>query len=111
MQFSALGRRFRVLVLLNERKQKYRATLGLVDGSDLQIFCSYEFHSDEPGWHCHLTCEDDSQVPAGVMRGPWVLRWPGGGKFHRHTKFSVTEENALNIAIDRYQIKETGVLL
>lgn len=68
--FQALGGHFRVLVVLHEGKQKYQATLGLMANGILKLLCSYEWHADEPGWHCHAACDDPNTVPRGFFRGP-----------------------------------------
>lgn len=99
----------RVLVVLNEPKQKYEAVLGVMghDGT-LRILCSYEYHETEPGWHCHATHDDVSTLSHGFMRGPWMKRVPGPRKTLRvgkHPKFSIGDETkAVHFAIDRYKI-------
>src|SRR3546814_530908 len=52
IRFRALGADCRVRVLLREGREIYYATLGVVEGGDTKILCSYEYHGTEPGWHC-----------------------------------------------------------
>jgi hypothetical protein len=116
IRFQALDTECRVLVVLNESKQKYEAVLGVmgVDGT-LRILCSYEYHETEPGWHCHATHDDVSTLSHGFMRGPWIKRVPGAQKEHRfgkHPRFSIGDETkAVHFAVDRYRIVEKGPLL
>jgi hypothetical protein len=116
IRFKALESECRVLVVLNESKQKYEAVLGVMgaDGT-LRILCSYEYHATEPGWHCHATHDDASTLSHGFMRGPWIKRFPGAGKQHRlgkHPRFSIGDEGkAIHFAIDRFKISEKGPLL
>lgn len=88
ISFEALGAECRVLVVVNQSKQKYEAVLGVMgpDGT-LRILCSYEYHASEPGWHCHATHDDVSTLSHGFMRGPWIKRIPGPRKVHRGHKF------------------------
>jgi hypothetical protein len=109
--FQALGGHFRVLVVLNEPKEKYEAILGLMASGMLRLLCSYQWHADEPGWHCHATCDDPATVPRGIMRGPWIRRIPKARRLHRHQQFNVTKASAVQLAIDRYKIEEKGPLL
>ena len=111
ISFEALGQEFRVLICLHDRKEIYRAILGAKTSQLLKVLCCFEFHGGEPGWHCHATCDDLSKVPEGVMRGPWIVRLPKGGNFHRRANFSVTKESAIRLAIDRYRIEKEGLLL
>jgi hypothetical protein len=111
VSFQAMGADFRVLIVLHEAKQKYQAMLGAMAGGILRLLCSYEWHASEPGWHCHATCEDASNIPRGIMRGPWIRRIPKANKPHRRQKFEVTKANAVRLAIDQYRIEEPGALL
>lgn len=111
ISFAALGRNFRVLVIMNETKLKYEAMLGLMDAGMLRLLCSYEYHPNEPGWHCHATCEDSATVPRGIMRGPWVRRIPRAGKYHRRHAYPEDRNVAIHRALDRYNIEQKGLLL
>ena len=111
IRFSTLGNEFRVLVQLREGQETYRAMLGVVVNGDIKVLCSYEFHGTHAGWHCHLTCESDATVPAGVLRGPWVRRFPGGGKFHRHREFHVTKDTGKRVALRFYRVEVRGSLV
>src|SRR3546814_16446394 len=62
IRFRALGADCRVRVLLREGREIYYATLGVVEGGDTKILCSYEYHGTEPGWHCHVKCGDVALV-------------------------------------------------
>lgn len=109
ISFSALGEAFKVLVLLDEGRHFYRAVLAQVVGSDLRILCQHEYHATDPGWHCHISSGPVSIIPTGIMRGPWVRRWPKRGGSHR--EFNIDESSAVAKAQSVYRIHERGLLL
>jgi len=112
VRFSALGQEFCVLILCRFGREILYATLGLCGPKDTQVLCSYEFHGTEPGWHCHLTCESVTTVPAGAMRGPWMRRLPGAREFHRRKSFGISNRGqALQKVLDFYGISLKGPLL
>lgn len=107
VRFQALGKRVRVLIVLNEEKQIFRARLGVERGNDMAVLCDYEFHASEPGWHCHFTLKQLDSVEEGAARD---------GKRKRPTAsdvgaaFNVTEASALAVAAERYGFKPKGSL-
>jgi hypothetical protein len=113
--FETLACECRVLVIMNEAKQKLQAVLGVMGSSGLRILCTYEYHPSEPGWHTHATHDDADALSRSYMRGPWIKRLPGQHKKHRDGKFSSLqigdETAAQRFAIDRYRIREKGSLL
>ena len=116
IEFQALSANCRVLVVVNEGKQKYEAILGVMAPNGwLRILCSYEHHPAEPGWHCHATHDDADTLSHGLMRGPWIRRIPGARKRHRTQKypnFKIQEGAfAIRFAQQRYRIDEKGPLL
>ncbi|QQQ17420.1 hypothetical protein JIP62_08615 [Brevundimonas vitis] len=108
VRFTALGRRIRVKIVLNESKEIFRAKLGVEEGGDMIVLCEHEFHSSEPGWHCHFTTKPLNSVVAGTVRA---------GKRKRPTAidasavFNVTEATAFDIAAKRYGFDQKGSLL
>ena len=74
IRFQALGSAFRVLILLNEGKQIYRATLAQDVGDLVRIICIREFHAKEPGWHCHAVLHTNQGVSDWKHRE--LRRWP-----------------------------------
>jgi hypothetical protein len=112
IKFEALGIQCRVLVVLNSPKEKYEAILGVMADGRLRILCSYEYHAAEPGWHCHVSCGEVTQVPLGFMRGPWVRRVPRAKSTHKRLDFEVSDpDTATRFAIARYKIETRGSLL
>ncbi len=113
--FEALGVECRVLVVVNERKQKYSAILGVMAAKGLRVLCTYEYHPSEPGWHAHATHDDADTLVHGCMRGPWVRRIPAPQKTHRNGKFAKltfgNEAEAIRFALARYKIEKKGTLL
>lgn len=108
VKFLCLGFRCRVLIQLNEGKQIYRARLGIEVAGDMVCLCDHEFHSSEPGWHCHFTRNDLNSIEPGTVRG---------GKRRRPrmedpaATFTVTKANALSLAAKRYGFAIVGDLL
>jgi hypothetical protein len=112
IKFGALDLQCRVLVVLNTPKEKYEAILGVMTDGQLRIACIYEYHATEPGWHCHVSCGEVTQVPLGFMRGPWVKRIPKAKSTHKRLDFGVPDqEAATRFAIDCYRIETKGSLL
>ncbi len=112
IRFEALGIQCRVLVVLNAPKEKYEAILGVMGDGRLRILCCYEYHAGEPGWHCHASCGEVTQVPLGFMRGPWMRRVPKAKSTHKRLDFEVSDlDTATRFAIDRYKIEPRGSLL
>jgi hypothetical protein len=113
--FQAAGHDCRVLLLFNEAKQIFRATLGVTVSGETITLCDYEYHSSEPGWHCHARCGDlDGINPAHNRFGG--TRIPKAGDFHRriefnHRKQTLTAQTAFNCAISIFKIdKAEGML-
>jgi hypothetical protein len=108
VRFTALERNIRVLIVLNEEKEIFRARLAVEDNSDLIVVCEHEFHASEPGWHCHYSIKDVNSITPGAYRD---------GKRKRPTSsdvsavFNVNEANALAIAAQRYGFDPKGDLL
>lgn len=109
-RFECIDQVCRVLIVLNENKQIFRATLGIEDGSDMRVLCQYEYHASEPGWHCHLTLDDHKAVPAGAARSH-LRRWPKAGVAHVKPHFAVSAASALTLAAERFRFKAQGDLL
>lgn len=105
VKFQCLGKKCRVLIYLNEDKEVFRARLGIEDDGDMLVLCDYEFHSSEPGWHCHFTIKPVSSIEPGVVRG---------GKRRRpilsdaKATFAVTKANALSVAAKRFGFEKLG---
>ncbi len=112
IDFTALGAKCSVLVVLNQAKEKYQAILGVLTDAQLRILCTYEFHATEPGWHCHASCDEMDEVPRGFMRGPWVRRMPRPIRTHRRQVFGINNHReAERFAFDCYKIRTKGDLL
>lgn len=111
--FHALGHECRVLVIVNVAKESFKAIVGVVDEDTIRVLCSYEFHPDvHTGWHCHACCDDTSDIPTGLMRGPWVRRLPGARRTHRRQNFGIDgRSEAVRAAVDCYHLFEKGPLL
>ena len=110
IRFDCLLETCRVLIVINEGKQIYRATLGIEEGADMKVLCQYEFHASEPGWHCHLTLEDHTAVPAGIVRSH-LRRWPQAKARHSQADFNVSTASAISHAAERFRFRAQGALL
>ena len=114
IKFDCLGDSFRVLVVFNEAKQIYRATLAVErqEGrqQELAVLCQNEYHASEPGWHCHVTFAEIDTLPLGVVRSH-LRRWPQVDAAHSRPDFGVHERNAATIAAARFRISSPGTLL
>ena len=107
--FDCLRHRFRLLVVFNEEKQIYRATLATEVERDLIVLCQYEFHASEPGWHCHVTFREADGLPMGITRSH-LRRWPSANSVPSRPEFGVRESNAVGVAMTRFRISPVGPL-
>lgn len=112
INFTVEGNECRLLLLLNESKQIFRATLGLADGADTINLCDYEYHASEPGWHVHARCDDHAVISAATNRFGGT-RLPRAGNYHRRMNFKfrnshLTPVIAFNLAVSVFGIDKTG---
>ena len=110
VRFECVAEVCRVLILLNEDKQIYRATLGIEDGGDLRVLCQHEYHASEPGWHCHFKTADHKNVDPGYVRKN-SRRWPSVRGQHSKMEFNVSQSSAITKAADRFGFRVQGDLL
>ncbi|ESZ09322.1 hypothetical protein NKH47_12685 [Mesorhizobium sp. M1060] len=106
--FQAAGQDCRVLLLFNESKRIFRATLGVTKSGETLVICDYEYHASEPGWHCHARCSDLAGINSAHNRFGGV-RLPKAGSFHRRTEFRhlkqpLSAQTAFNCAISIFKI-------
>lgn len=107
VKFEAAGHLCRILIWLNEEKQILRSRLGIERHGDMVVLCDYEFHAAEPGWHCHVAREHESELPAGVARHD-KKKWP---KDSSRKEFNVDEASALSIVATHYRFQAQGELI
>ncbi|WP_141245585.1 hypothetical protein [Mesorhizobium sp. WSM3864] len=112
ISFVAEGHDCRVLLLFNEAKQIFRASLGVVRGGETLVICDYEYHASEPGWHCHARCADLSKLNQAHNRFGGV-RLPKTNAYHRrvefrHLKQPLSAQTAFNCAISIFRIDKAG---
>jgi hypothetical protein len=107
--FDCLRSAFRILVVFNEGKQIYRATLAMERDRDLAVICQYEFHVSEPGWHCHVTFREVDDLPLGVGRSH-LRRWPSQNVPPGRPEFGIRETNAVGVAMTRFRVSPLGDL-
>lgn len=109
VQFHCEGYKCRALLILNAEKEIFRIRFGVEIAGDMVVLMDREFHSTEPGWHCHFTLESIDSVVSGAARGPGKRRWSRG--FDPEAKFTVTEAGALTIAAEMFQFAAPGGLI
>ncbi len=105
--FEAAGNSCRILILLNEYKETYRARLAVEKDGDMLVLCEHEYHATEAGWHCHVTSEPISSAPVGAARYG-KTKWPNKPS---RLEFGVTKANALAVAAKRFGFEAQGELL
>ena len=110
VSFDAAGYKCRIWLLLNEKKSIYRARFGVELNGDMVVLCDHEFHSCEPGWHCHLCNDAIDTIEPGVARSH-TLRWPQHEHLCSLKNFNVSEVNALSEAATRFRFNAQGSLL
>ncbi|ACT60120.1 hypothetical protein [Hirschia baltica] len=97
----------RILLLLNEEKQIFRARLGVEVEGDMRVMCEHEWHASEPGWHCHINRKTIDETYPGQVRGG-TYRWP---KQIVHDMFQINRGNAVDKAFTVYNVNVSGTLL
>lgn len=85
VKFSALEHSFRALIAWRPDIDEYRAYIGMDVEGDTRLIFDYAYHGshEPPGWHLHSTCGPVEDLPVGVMRSPWLKRFPEGTRTHR----------------------------
>lgn len=112
ISFEALSHSFRVWILFRPDLEKYQAHLGVMRSGDMAVLASYEFHGTHPGWHVHAACGKENEVVPGRLARDCHRRIPSVGGWHRKTTFSVSEQNAVDIAAEVFGLyTEAGGLL
>jgi hypothetical protein len=81
--FEALGLTCRLLINYHPMLLQYQAILGVERGGDTVVLAQLEYHPTHAGWHVHASCLPLDEVPAGVRRGPWVVKLGGRGRRHQ----------------------------
>jgi hypothetical protein len=107
VKFDAAEQRCRVLILLNEAKEILRARLGVEVNGDMVVLSDYEFHANEPGWHCHVAIKPLAELSCGSARYG-LEKWP---KDSSRKEFRVDETSALSVVARHYNFKAQGELI
>jgi hypothetical protein len=99
----------RLLVAFHQGKQNYASYLGLIRNHDTLLLARYEFHSYHayPGWHLHSKCVETSMLAPGVVKGPYVQRYPKCDKSHRRNSISLSPSDFLAPAFKTFGIDLT----
>lgn len=99
----------RLLVAFHPGKNNYQSYLGVIRGNDTVLLARYEYHSDHspPGWHLHAKCVEIGLLVPGIVKGPYVRRYPEGHKMHRRNEINVTSSEFLAPAFKAFGIELT----
>lgn len=107
IKFEAAGHDCRVLMLLNESKEIFRARLGVLINGDMVVLQDYEFHASEPGWHCHLSLKSLSEIGPGAARFQ-KTKWPKNSSLKA---FNIDEAGALSVIAKQFNFAAQGDLI
>jgi hypothetical protein len=90
----------RMLAAVHVGKQNYEGWLAVERDQDLVLLARYEYHSEHNphGWHLHSKCVDIASLTPGVVKGPYVKRYPETKAKHRRQSFYITETDFLGPA-------------
>ncbi len=110
VKFTVGALKGRVLILLNEGKEIYRARLAIEQNNDLVVLCDHEYHANEPGWHCHFSSDELDTIEPGAARSH-TTRWPQSPSSCSKQLFAVSEKSALTEAADRYRFHAQGTFI
>lgn len=106
--FDALGREFKILVIVNYGLPKYIAHLGMVDGDRMRMLAALSYEATHPGWHLHSCCGNSSvlTVPSAKIgfRACGFGRIPPPRQPHRRMNFGIKESNAMRKALDFFYV-------
>lgn len=96
----------RLLTAFEPMKQTFIAWLALIRGEAAAIVARLEFHSDEPGWHCHSTCGRVAGLQIGIVKPYGLIRLPKARAFHRRTDYEMSEKTALEKSFGFFRVNE-----
>lgn len=109
VSFEVDGLECRVLLLMNQTRQRYKASLAIARGSEFMTVCDHEFHTPAEPWHCHAVLDEFHRVPQGVRRH-FMAKWPRAGSVV-DTAFVSSKQEAMNRAFKVFRIDEPGDLI
>ncbi len=105
-RIAAGGLHGRLLIAFEPSKEKFLAWLSIERQEGHAVVARYEFHGDEPGWHCHSLCGQIDQIPVGVVKPYGTQRIPAARHFHKRQTFAITEVSALSLAFRFFRIED-----
>jgi hypothetical protein len=103
----------RLLTAFELSKEAFMACLTYKRGNAYVVVARLEYHGNEPGLHCHASCEQLHDHAAGVVKPLGVKRLPRYGVYHRRSTYGITEVSALGTAFQFFRVSDVpeGVLL
>jgi hypothetical protein len=89
---------------LGATKHTFIAWLSYQRGAAYVLAARLEYHGHEPGLHCHASCGDLDELPAGVVKPFGTRRVPQYGTFHRRVTYEMTESSALSLSFEFFGV-------
>ena len=95
----------RLLTAFEPSKNSFLAWLSYKRGDSYVIAARLEFHGQEPGLHCHASCDDLHALPVGVVKPYGTQRVPKYGAPHRRAVYEMTESSALSTSFRFFGVR------
>lgn len=99
------GMEFRLLTAFRADTEEFMAWLAIPMGEALTVIARFEYHGDHPGFHCHSTCADHSEIPVGEQDPYLFKRAPGASNRHRREDPVRTESEAIERAFTFFGVR------
>ena len=96
--FDTNGCSFRLLINYSAKLGQYQAWLGLIDGGGTKVVAQLEKHPTHKGWHIHAACDVLSDVPTGIIRGPWLRHLDRARRAEEADPAAMTDDTAFAVA-------------
>jgi len=103
-RIAAGGIQGRILTAFEPSKEKFLAWLAIERQEGTAIVARYEFHGDEPGWHCHSLCAPIDGIPVALVKPYGTMRIPAARHRHRRLTFGMTEMSALALSFRVFRV-------
>lgn len=102
------GHECRLLTAFEPSKEGFEACLTLLRDGAHVVVARLEYHGAEPGWHCHVSCDDLASLPAGIVKPYGIKRLPHPTARHRRVTYEMTEMSALSTSFGFFRVNEAS---
>ena len=96
----------RLLTAFEPSKEKFLSWLLIERQAGNAMVARYEFHGDEPGWHCHCLAGAVDRIPVAVVKPYGTIRIPAARHHHRRLSFGITETSALALSFKVFRVED-----